>query len=71
MTKIMFEYTKSVLERVSFDRALFSKELEKAIRTLLPFEIEQLKEWLFELIIKKPELKSCMVIIDSGSFINK
>ena len=70
MTKIMFEYTKSVLERVSFDVVLFSKGLEKAIRTLLPFELEQLKEWLSDLIIEKPELKSCMVIIHSDNFIN-
>ncbi|MDQ5928383.1 MAG: hypothetical protein QG594_157 [Bacteroidota bacterium] len=66
MTKIMFEYTKSVLERVSFDAVLFGKELEKAIRTLLPFELEQLKEWLFDYIIEKPELKSCLLIIDTN-----
>lgn len=65
MTKIMFEYTKSVLERVSFDTLLFSKELEKAVRTLLPFELEELKEWLFEYILEKPELKDCLVIINS------
>ncbi len=28
----MFDYTKSILERVSFDLVLFSKELEKAIK---------------------------------------
>ena len=61
----MFEYTKSVLERVSFDTLLFSKELEKAVRTLLPFELEELKEWLFEYILEKPELKDCLVIINS------
>jgi hypothetical protein len=31
MSKIMFDYTKSILERVSFDPILFCKELEKAI----------------------------------------
>ena len=45
MSKIMFDYTKSVLERVSFDPILFCKELEKAIRTLLPYELDKLKEW--------------------------
>lgn len=64
MSKIMFDYTKSVLERVSFDPILFCKELEKAIRTLLPFELDQLREWLFDFTIEKPELKQCLVIVN-------
>ena len=64
MSKIMFDYTKSVLERVSFDPILFCKELEKAIRTLLPYELEQLKEWLFDFTYEKPELKQCLVIVN-------
>ncbi|WP_264564908.1 hypothetical protein [Flavobacterium sp. N3904] len=64
MSKIMFDYTKSVLERVSFDPILFCKELEKAIRTLLPFEMEQLREWLFNFTIEKPELKHCLLIVN-------
>jgi hypothetical protein len=31
MSKIMFDYTKSILERVSFDPILFCKELEKPL----------------------------------------
>ena len=34
----MVNYAKSILERVSFDPVLFCKELEKAVKTLLPFE---------------------------------
>lgn len=64
MSKVMFDYTKSVLERVSFDPILFCKELEKAIRTLLPYELEQLKEWLFDFTYEKPELKQCLVIVN-------
>ena len=64
MSKIMFDYTKSILERVSFDPILFCKELEKAIRTLLPFEIEQLREWLLNFTIEKPELKQCLLIVN-------
>ncbi|TAF69009.1 MAG: hypothetical protein EAZ58_07460 [Flavobacterium sp.] len=64
MSKIMFDYTKSVLERVSFDPILFCKALEKAIRTLLPYELEQLKEWLFDFTYEKPELKQCLVIVN-------
>ncbi|WP_413997832.1 hypothetical protein ACMDB5_08495 [Flavobacterium sp. W1B] len=63
MSKIMFDYTKSILERVSFDPSLFCKELEKAIKTLLPYEMEQLKEWLSSFIIEKPELKQCLLIV--------
>jgi DNA replication protein DnaD len=65
MSKVMFDYTKSILERVSFDPLLFCKELEKAVKTLLPFELEQLKKWLFEFIISKPELKQCMLIVET------
>lgn len=64
MSKIMFDYTKSVLERVSFDVLLFCKELEKAIKTLLPYEMDQLREWLLKFTIGKPELKQCLLIIN-------
>lgn len=64
MSKVMFDYTKSVLERVSFDVTLFCKELEKAIKSLLPHEMELLREWLLDFIIEKPELKLSMLIIN-------
>jgi hypothetical protein len=63
MSKMMFDYTKSILERVSFDPILFCKELEKAIKTLLPYEMEQLQEWLLNFIVEKPELKECLLIV--------
>jgi hypothetical protein len=63
MSKMMFDYTKSILERVSFDPILFCKELEKAIKTLLPYEMEQLQEWLLKFIIEKPELKQSLLLI--------
>ncbi|MDR7371394.1 hypothetical protein [Flavobacterium aquidurense] len=63
MSKMMFDYTKSILERVSFDPILFCKEVEKAIKTLLPYEMEQLKEWLLNFIIEKPELKESLLLI--------
>ena len=62
MSKIMFDYTKTVLERVSFDAVLFCKELEKAIKALLPYEMELLREWLVQFIVEKPELKQCLLI---------
>ncbi len=60
----MLDYTKSILERVSFDKALFLKELQKAVKTLLPYEVEQLKEWLFNFTYERPELKPCLTIIN-------
>jgi DNA replication protein DnaD len=65
MTKVMLDYTKSILERVSFDPALFYKELQKAIKTLLPHEMEQLKKWLYRFTNGKPELKVCLAVINS------
>jgi hypothetical protein len=64
MSKVMFDYTKSVLERVSFDVSLFCKDLEKAIKTLLPYEMELLREWLLDFTIEKPELKQCLIIVN-------
>jgi DNA replication protein DnaD len=64
MSKAMFNYTKKVLESVSFDANLFCKELEKAIKVLLPFEIEQLTIWLMRFIKEKPELKQCLILVN-------
>ncbi|MDO4728261.1 MAG: hypothetical protein Q4B43_04560 [Bacteroidota bacterium] len=55
---IMYSYTKKVLESVSFDPKLFSKELNKAVKSLLPYELEKLKKWLTFFIKQKPELQS-------------
>ena len=64
MPRMIYDYTKSVLERVSFDPKLFCKELKKAVKNLLPYEIEQLKKWLQSFIIEKPELKQYIIIVD-------
>ena len=63
MPRMIYDYTKSVLERVSFDPHLFSKELRKALRTLLPYELESLKNWLEYFTREKPELKQCISIV--------
>ena len=60
MSRLIYDYTKSVLERVSFDAKLFRKELEKAIQSLFPYEIEQLKEWLFSFTKERPDLRLCL-----------
>lgn len=60
----MFAYTKTILERVSFDPLLFCKELEKALKLLLPYEVEQLTEWLLSFTSEKPELRQCLIFIN-------
>jgi hypothetical protein len=41
----MFEYTKEVLTKVSFDKKLFKKELVKALRWLKSDERKMLMIW--------------------------
>ncbi|MFM8432317.1 MAG: hypothetical protein ACKOQ6_00470 [Bacteroidota bacterium] len=41
----MFEYTKQILTKVSFDKALFRKELSKALRLLGKEETMMLQVW--------------------------
>jgi hypothetical protein len=63
MPRMIYDYTKSVLERVSFDPVLFCKELRKAIKNLLPYEIEQLRKWLSNFTNEKPELQQYLSIV--------
>ncbi|MFY8097255.1 hypothetical protein [Flavobacterium sp.] len=65
MPRQIYLYTKSILERVSFDAKLFCKELEKATRMLLPYELDQLREWLLSFTQEKPELRQCIVFIEN------
>ena len=59
----MFDYTKAVLAKVSFDVNLFCKELKKALTRLLPHEIEELRIWVNGLIQKNPELNQCLIYL--------
>ena len=63
MKRTMFDYTKTILEQGSFDPTRFCKELNKALRTLLPYEIEKLGEWLSHFITEKPELRRSLLLI--------
>ncbi len=63
MARAMLEYYKTVLQKVSFDARLFSKELQKAISKLLPYEIEELKSWLLNFITDKPELQGSLILV--------
>ena len=65
MARAMFEYTKTVLEKVSFNKELFKKELEKAINRLLPYEVKELLFWLKEFTLNKPELHTCLALVEN------
>ncbi|WP_159947910.1 hypothetical protein [Polaribacter septentrionalilitoris] len=63
MARAMFEYTKTVLEKVSFNSDLFCREVEKALKRLLPYEIDELTIWLRQFTANKPELYSCLALV--------
>ncbi|HEY9183998.1 MAG TPA: hypothetical protein VIM94_01615 [Salegentibacter sp.] len=64
MARAMFEYTKTVLDKVSFDPVLFCKEVRKALQRLLPHEIEELRIWIEALTRKNPELNQCLIYLN-------
>ncbi len=63
MARAMFEYTKTILDKVSFDSTLFCKELEKAIKRLLPYEIDELRIWINTLVKTRPDLGQCLIYL--------
>ncbi|MGY8886549.1 MAG: hypothetical protein ACKVGT_06995 [Flavobacteriales bacterium] len=63
MARAMFDYTKAVLSKVSFDVNLFCKELRKALTRLLPYEIEELKIWIASFLKQNPQLNQCLVLL--------
>tara|TARA_R110002167_G_scaffold29977_8_gene99520 strand:+ start:1162 stop:1359 length:198 start_codon:yes stop_codon:yes gene_type:complete len=63
MARAMLEYTKTVLQKVSFDAKLFCKEVKKAVTVLLPEEIEELKLWLRQFLTDKPELQESLMYL--------
>ncbi|MCX2720297.1 hypothetical protein [Lentiprolixibacter aurantiacus] len=63
MARAMLDYYKTVLQKVSFDVKLFSKELKKALKRLLPHEIEELKYWLRLFLTDKPELQPSLIYL--------
>ena len=50
MARAMFEYTKMILKKVSFDTNLFCTEVKKAMERLLPYQGVCLGvcQWLWE-----------------------
>lgn len=46
MAKSMLDYSKTILEKVSFDATLFQKEWGKALVYLLEHEVRELNKWV-------------------------
>lgn len=63
MARAMFEFTKMVLKKVSFDTNLFCTEVKKAMERLLPYEIEELKVFIESLMKINPDLRRCSVYL--------
>lgn len=63
MASAMLDYTKTVLKKVSFDVYLFCKEVKKAIQNLLPYELEELEQFIQSLIKQNPELNQCLIYL--------
>ena len=64
MSRAMFDYTKAILNKVSFDPVLFCKEVRKALLRLLPYEIEELKLIIQRMVHANPDLEQCMVYLN-------
>ncbi|MDG1715264.1 hypothetical protein [Lacinutrix sp.] len=64
MARAMFEYTKTILNKVSFDANLFCKEVQKALQRLLPYEIEELKIFIESIVNKNPDLNQCLIYLN-------
>ena len=43
----MLDYMKMILTKVSFNRALFEKELRKALNVITPVELPDFRTWCY------------------------
>jgi hypothetical protein len=57
MSRSVYNYTTSVLKKVSFNQVLFNKELKKASKRLLPYEYRELIIWVKKYSEQRPELE--------------
>jgi len=53
----MLDYAKTILEKVSFDVKLFKKEFDKAVKVLMPEEVNELICWIKNHFEGQPVLK--------------
>jgi hypothetical protein len=61
MSRTIYNYTKDVLRKVSFDPILFKKELIKASKVLLPYEYNELIIWVKKFTLNKPDLEAVLI----------
>lgn len=45
----MLEYVKTILQKVSFSKHLFERELKKGLRYLMPAELDEFRDWCYEM----------------------
>ncbi len=64
MARAMLEYTKTILNKVSFDATLFCREVQKAVQRLLPSELEELRFYILSLIKQNPDLNQCLIYLN-------
>lgn len=57
MNTSMLDYVKTILGKVSFDSKLFKKEFEKALKVLMPEEVNELISWMKSHFDGQPVLK--------------
>ena len=67
MKKIMYkqswlDYSKQILQKVSFDTLLFTKELNKAVQILSETDVEDLERWVYETFSLKLTLEAVKVL---------
>lgn len=51
----MIEYVKTILQKVSFSKYLFERELRKGLRVIMPEEAEDFKDWCYSMFGKLHE----------------
>ncbi|MFA0963454.1 hypothetical protein AB9P05_16740 [Roseivirga sp. BDSF3-8] len=56
MRQKMLEYSKMILSKVSFSRALFQKEYRKSLNILEKSEAEALREWVQQNYLHQKDL---------------
>jgi hypothetical protein len=71
MEQLIYDFTKSSIMKVSYNKELFIKEIMKLSETLLPHERDGLINWLFYYTAEKLEtLKWFYELIDKNVLVS-
>ncbi len=70
MARMIYDYTKNSIERVSNDKDKFYRELRKAIKSLMPYELEKLYNWLLYFTSDKPYLNDYLLLLEEYKYKN-